>query len=357
MKFSKSIIIFLFFSSVSGVFFYAIQRTNSNVFKSLQFALYWLAIKSGLIIANFPLKLDQDQPTQQFVSSVNKLESPRYNKYVSIYNNSRPSGLLMDSIERSLSIFQYSYSQNTINELRAGDSRVSGVAWLLLTIWMLQQQGAGFQPIRQAPTPPHRQLYGGTSTSTRKNYFSKSSQPDTSLQVQKPSSMPQQQFDGLTPQQKRDLPDPRDRFIREKGRPLLGVGYNQVRFKTPSHGGVHDLFVDEKGRTPKTEENVLALRNSIADMPDRKNIIWFENGMYQGGTNRGYDSVNLYDPDKDVIAVYRKRSNGEYSIFATTCKLTKIERDFFLASGGNFVTEYNLKDSQVSPTIINTEKK
>jgi hypothetical protein len=50
---------------------------------------------------------------------------------------------------------QYSYSQDVINELRAGDSRVREAAWLLITIWMLQQQSVGFQPVRQAPLPPH----------------------------------------------------------------------------------------------------------------------------------------------------------------------------------------------------------
>ena len=81
--------------------------------------------------------------------------------------------------------------------------------------------------------------------------------------------------------------------------------------------------------------------------------------MYQGGTMRGYDSVNLYDPDTDVIAVFRKRSNGQYSLFATTCKLTDMERDFFLSSGGNFVTEPNLKDPKILPilkNLTNTEK-
>ena len=61
----------------------------------------------------------------------------------------------MDSIERSSSVPQYSYSQNAINELRAGDSRVREAAWLLITIWMLQQQSVGFQPVRKAPMPPH----------------------------------------------------------------------------------------------------------------------------------------------------------------------------------------------------------
>jgi hypothetical protein len=117
--------------------------------------------------------------------------------------------------------------------------------------------------------------------------------------------------------------------------------------------------VNEKGRTPKTEKNALILRDSILNMPNRKNIIWFDNGMYQGGTIRGYDSVNLYDPDTEVIAVFKKRSNGQYSRFATTCKLTDMERDFFLSSGGNFVTEPNLKDPKVLHIIknlTNTEK-
>ena len=354
MKFSKSILIFLFLSSVSGAFYYALKRTNGNVFKSLQFALFFLAIKIGLIGPNLPPKLDQDQPTQQLVSRVD------YNPYVSILDDYRPSGLLMDSIERSSSVPQYSYSQNAINELRAGSSRVREAAWLFITIWMLQQQSVGFQPVRQAPPPPHRQLFGGTSSSLRKNYFSKSSQPGTSLQVQKPSNMPQQEYTSLTKEQKRNLPDPRDGFMNEKGHPTLVARYGQVEFKTPDHGKVHGLPVDEKGRTPRTEANVLALRDSIVNMPKRENIVWFDDGMYQGGTDRGYDSVNVYDPNTDVIAVFRKRSNGQYSLFATTCKLTDMERDFFLSSGGNFVTEPNLKDPKAFPilkNLTNTEKK
>ena len=263
MKFSKSILIFLFFSSLSGAFYYALKRTNGNVCQSIMFTMYFLAIKIGLIGPNLSPKLDQDQPTQQLVSRFVS------NPYVSILDWYRPSGLYMDSIERFSSIPQYSYSQNAINKLRASDSRVKEAAWLLITIWMLQQQSVGFQPVRQAPPPPHRQLFVGTSSSLRKNYFSKSSQPGTSLQVQKPSNMPQQNFSGLTPQQKRDLPDARDGFIREKGHPHLGVGYNQVKFKTPNHGSAHGLPVNEKGRTSKTEKNALLLRDSLLNMPTR----------------------------------------------------------------------------------------
>lgn len=63
--------------------------------------------------------------------------------------------------------------------------------------------------------------------------------------------------------------------------------------------------------------------------------------------------MNLYDPDTEVIAVFKKRNNGQYSRFATTCKLTDMERDFFLSSGGNFVTEPNLKDPKVLPILKN----
>lgn len=41
-----------------------------------------------------------------------------------------------------------------IKQLRAG-SRLNEAAWLLITIWMSQQQSIGFQPVRQASPPPH----------------------------------------------------------------------------------------------------------------------------------------------------------------------------------------------------------
>ena len=103
MKFSKSILIFLFFSSLSGAFFYALNRTNGNVFKSLQFALYFLAIKIGLIGPNLPPKLDQDQSIQQPVSRV------AYNPYVFFLDDYRLSGLYMDKIEQPVPQHYVSY--------------------------------------------------------------------------------------------------------------------------------------------------------------------------------------------------------------------------------------------------------
>ena len=120
MKFSKSILIFLVFSSVSGAFHYAFQRTNGNLFKSLQFALFFVANQLGWMELRLPPTQDQDQLTRQPVSSLVS------NPYVSVFDDYRPSSLGIDPIERSPSVPHYSQTQTVINELRAGYSRAKG---------------------------------------------------------------------------------------------------------------------------------------------------------------------------------------------------------------------------------------
>ena len=133
--------------------------------------------------------------------------------------------------------------------------------------------------------------------------------------MEKPSDMPQQEYISLTPEQKRNLPDHRDGFITVEGHPKLTARYNQVIFKTPKHGKIHGLPTDENGKTPKTEKNALALRDSLVKMTEREGILWFDNGGYQKGTERGYDSVNIYDQENRVIAVFKKQEDGKYSQF------------------------------------------
>ena len=258
---------------------------------------------------------------------------------------------------KPLMVSKSEISENKINQIRGG-GKITEAGWLLITLWMLQQQSVGFQPVRQAPPPPHRQLFGGTSSFPRNNYFSKSSQTGGSLQMERPSDMPHQEYTSLTKEQRRNLPDARDGFIDVEGHPHLVARYGQVKFKTPAHGRVHDLPTNENGKTPKTEKNALTLRDSIVNMPNRKDIVWFDNGMYQGGTERGYDSVNLYDHETQVIAVFRKQENGE-CLFSTTCKVSAKEEAHLFESGGNFVTENNLKNPEVLPilkNLTNTEK-
>jgi hypothetical protein len=64
----------------------------------------------------------------------------------------------------------------------------------------------------------------------RNNYLSKSSQPGVSLQMERPSDMPHQDFTTLTKEQSINLPDPKDGFIIEKGHPTLVARYGQVKF-------------------------------------------------------------------------------------------------------------------------------
>jgi hypothetical protein len=153
-------------------------------------------------------------------------------------------------------------------------------------------------------------------------------------------------------EQKRNLPDARDGFIDVESHPKLTARYGQVNFKTPKHGKIHGLSTNENGKTPKTEENALALRDSLIDMPKKPNVIWYKEGMYQGGTTRGCDCVNLFDLDTNLIAVYQKQPDGT-NLFLTTCKLTQMERDHLKATNGNFVTERILKEQiAVSTEII-----
>ena len=154
MKFSKSIFIFLFVTSIRNAFYYALKRNNGNLYQSIIFTMYFLGVKIGLILPNIPPKLDQCQPNQQLISRV--LELPGYHPYVSLYSKYRPSGLYMDNIEQPApQHYVSSHSQSVINELTAGDSRLTQAAWLLITIWMLQHQSVGFNPVTPVVRPPH----------------------------------------------------------------------------------------------------------------------------------------------------------------------------------------------------------
>ena len=279
MKLSKSIVIFLFFSSFLSAFFYALYRTNGNAFKALQFALYFLAIKIGLIGPNVPLKFNQHQPNQQLVSSVNKLESPGYHPYLSVYNDYRPSGLLMDSIERSSLVPQYSYSQNAINELRAGDSRVTQAAWMLITIWMLQQQSVGFQPVNHAPRPPHIE-------SARNLLFGKP-KPDQ-LSCRRLSRFDSQQFEkneGLISQNSPSYIETIQTFDG-KSMDIPNKSLDHLLSKHGHRFGVNDPlaidpnqkdtnYFERKIRTRLTPENRNQFRNNIKKFGQSKNLIPF----------------------------------------------------------------------------------
>lgn len=78
-----------------------------------------------------------------------------------------------------------------------------------------------------------------------------------------------------------------------------------------------------------TKENTIKFMQSIADMPNRPNVKWFDNGTYQGQTERGYTAVHIYDLDKQVIAVFKKETGN----FVTTCQLTTDEHNALMKTG------------------------
>ena len=110
--------------------------------------MYFLVIKIGLITFNIPLRLEDDhQLNQQLVNIVQS--QPVYNSYVSILDEYSPYGLHMDTIKQLIPQYYVSYHpQSVITNLRAGESRVTQAAWLLIAIWMLKQQSVGFQLVR-----------------------------------------------------------------------------------------------------------------------------------------------------------------------------------------------------------------
>jgi len=113
----------------------------------------------------------------------------------------------------------------------------------------------------------------------------------------------------------------------------LTVGYWQSLFKVGDHGEVHELEYTLKNnggtKTEKSEENGLKFMHSIADMPNRKNVKWFDHGTYQGGTDREFAAIHIYDRDNQVIAVFKKATGK----FVTTCRLTDLENDELMKTG------------------------
>ena len=168
----------------------------------------------------------------------------------------------------------------TILELRAGG--FYDWAMLAFIIYMFSlQQGNSFQNVPL----PHQDPFGWLSGKyDSKNVGPSGSRPTTCLEMEKPASMPQVQYSGLTKSEKRQLTDPkgRDGFIQIEGYPRLNIRFNQVAYKTPKHGKDHGLPLDKTGKTPKTEANAIALRDSLIDMPNSQDIIWYTDGQYQG---------------------------------------------------------------------------
>lgn len=65
--------------------------------------------------------------------------------------------------------------------------------------------------------------------------------PGSSLQINRPTAMPHEEFVGLTKEELPALLDSNDMTIIHKGRPKLEVGFWQSKFKVGDYGVIHDL--------------------------------------------------------------------------------------------------------------------
>ena len=248
--------------------------------------------------------------------------------------------------------------EEAVLRLRGGDGLTDLVAVIAFVIFMNWYDSLFSVEALQANPLPHQDPFGWLSGKyNSKNVGPSGSRPTTYLEMEKPASMPQQEYSGMTKSERRQLPDPlgRDRSINVDGYPRLDLRFNQIEFKTPDHGKDHGLPVDKTGKTPKTEANAIALRDSLIDVANNQDIIWYTDGQYQGGTQRGYDSVNLFDPNTNVIAVYQKQRDGS-CLFLTTCKLVPAEVKHLKDSNGNFLTETMINQQNAISTKINDSK-
>ena len=242
----------------------------------------------------------------------------------------------------------------SITELRGGEMTDLAAVFAFVIFVNWYESFFGVEAFQVNPLP-HQDPFGWLSG----KYNSRNVGPSgtTYLEMEKPVSMPQIQYSALTKSEKRQLTDPkgRDGFIQIEGYPRLNIRFNQVEYKTPKHGKDHGLPIDKTGKTPKTEANAIALRDSLVDMPNRKNIAWYPDGKYQGGTARGCDCLNLFDEDTNVIAVYQKQPDGSY-LFLTTCTLVPAEVKHLQASDGNFLTERMINQQNAVSRNIHDSK-
>lgn len=142
------------------------------------------------------------------------------------------------------------------------------------------------------------------------------------------------EFIKLTRAQQREQPHEYDIIIIDNNSKLR-VGFNQAKYKVRAHGAIHGLPYSENKNggtvTIRSEENTLQMMDSIVNISEQDTTQWFRDGTYQGGTERGFEAVHMYDPNTRIIVVFKKSTGN----FVTTCQLTKQEVSY-LKQTGNF---------------------
>ncbi len=254
----------------------------------------------GLSLPPTPVVKVQPNYKDTYEMKVAPTVSPKLDKITFIKSRELPVSIYMME-ERFL---KTSEASKLINKIRGG-SLIEAAAALVVIVVIWQIVGVGIEGfVLPNPGCPR---------------------PGSTLQINRPTAMPHQEFTDLTKEERRQLPHHHDKIIDVEGHQRLRVGFWQSRFKVADHGAVHGLPYSVKNnggtKTEKSDDNALSMMQSIEDMPHRPNAIWFDQDdvTYQGGTDREFPAVHIFDDDTKVVAVFNKQTGN----FVTTCQLTE----------------------------------
>lgn len=89
--------------------------------------------------------------------------------------------------------------------------------------------------------------------------------------------------------------------------------------------------------------------DGVEEIIEDPNSIWFEDGMYQRGTKREVKSINIYNEEKNRIAIF-KQSTGE---FITFCEPTDQQQEVLLETGnfGGQPVGFRGQAKNIPPTV------
>ena len=347
------------------------QKIKLNVVILLGGALYFSKVQPseaiGLSMPPGPVVRVQPNYKDTYEMEVAPTVSPKLDKITFIKSRELPVCIYMMD-ERFL---KTSEASKLINKIRGGSS-IEAVAALVVIVVIWQIVGVGIEGF-VLPNPgwgvnrpnPFQPPGGHLRYPPVYDLFFPRRTPGcpgrgSTLQINRPTAMPHQEFTDLTKEERRQLPHHHDKIIDVEGHQRLQVGFWQSRFKVADHGAVHGLPYSVKNnggtKTEKSDDNALSMMQSIEDMPHRPNAIWFDQDdvTYQGGTDREFPAVYILDNDTKVVAVFNKQTGN----FVTTCQL-KEKEEIELKTTHNFGGEEGWFSGQVKnlppqQTAVNT---
>ena len=211
--------------------------------------------------------------------------------------------------------------EKAILKLRGGGN-FKDISFIVLYIWLWKLQNnhvRGFQQIH----PPHREWMAGSGTrppqqgnpSRARSYRNTATQQNAKLKSV------------------RNEANPGDIHIRVPGHRNLVIRHGQAKKKLTKHGGLYNTVthITETGNevSAKPKENQNIFKKGIQDLVTDPSSTWYDKGTYQASTERGFNSVNVFDEKRQIVVVF-KRQTGE---FVTTYKLLDWEASLLKRTG------------------------